>query len=93
MNWTTEIRKWDPPYRFVDVQLQGPYHLWHHTHRFESHDGGTRMIDVVRYSLPLGIVGRLVHAFKVRRDIERIFDYRFKRINDLFAGNALAEAN
>jgi len=51
------------------------------------------MIDVVRYSLPLGIVGRLVHALKVRRDIEKIFDYRSKRISDLFAGNALAGAN
>ena len=91
--WTTEIRRWDPPHRFVDVQSRGPYRLWHHTHRFESHDGGTRMIDVVRYTLPLGIVGRLLHTFKVRRDIAQIFDYRFKRINDLLASNALAGTN
>jgi len=91
--WTTEIRKWDPPHRFVDVQSRGPYRLWHHTHLFESHDGGTRMIDVVRYTLPLGIAGRLLHAFKVRRDVARIFDYRFQRINDLLAGNALAGGN
>jgi hypothetical protein len=51
------------------------------------------MTDVVRYRLPLGIIGRAVHSHKVRRDIEKIFDYRFKRISELFAGNALAEAN
>jgi ligand-binding SRPBCC domain-containing protein len=84
LNWTTEIRRWDPPFRFVDVQLSGPYRLWHHTHRFEAHDGGTRMADVVRYRLPLGAIGRAVHALKVRRDVERIFDYRFQRIGELF---------
>jgi len=86
--WTTEIRRWEPPHRFVDVQLQGPFGLWHHTHRFEPHKSGTRMTDVVRYRLPLGIIGRAVHSLKVRRDIESIFDYRFQRINQLFGGQA-----
>ncbi len=93
INWTTEIRRWDPPYRFVDVQLQGPYQLWHHTHCFESHRGGTRMTDVVRYRLPLGVIGRAVHSLRVRRDVGEIFDYRLHRINGLFAGSALAEAD
>jgi uncharacterized protein len=93
MNWTTEIRQWNPPYGFVDVQSRGPYQLWHHTHRFESHSGGTRMTDVVRYRLPFGIIGRAVHSLKVLRDIGKIFDYRFQRINKLFAGKALAEAD
>lgn len=89
--WTTQIRRWDPPFRFIDVQLSGPYKLWHHTHRFETCDGGTRMTDVVRYRLPFGLIGRAVHALKVRRDVEKIFDYRFKRIKELFAGAAVEE--
>lgn len=92
VSWTTEIRRWDPPFEFADVQLTGPYRLWHHTHRFEARNGGTRMIDVVRYSLPFGIVGRAVHALKVRRDIEQIFDYRFQRIGELFGGARLPES-
>jgi ligand-binding SRPBCC domain-containing protein len=84
VSWTTEIRRWDPPARFVDVQLSGPYQLWHHTHRFEARNGGTRMIDIVRYRLPFGPVGRLVNALVVRRDVERIFDYRNRRIGELF---------
>ncbi len=91
MPWTTVIRRWDPPSGFVDVQLQGPYRLWHHTHRFEPSDGGTRMKDIVRYRLPLGIIGRAAHFLKVRRDIEKIFDYRFQRINELFGGKAPLE--
>jgi hypothetical protein len=87
LRWTTEIRRWDPPHRFVDVQLSGPYKLWHHTHRFETHEGGTRITDVVRYRLPFGWIGRVVHALMVRRDVERIFAYRFQRIGELFAGS------
>jgi hypothetical protein len=84
LSWTTEIRRWNPPSRFVDVQLSGPYQLWHHTHRFEPRDGGTRMIDIVRYRLPFGPIGRLVNALAVRRDVERIFDYRNRRIGEIF---------
>jgi ligand-binding SRPBCC domain-containing protein len=83
--WRTEIRRWDSPYRFVDVQRSGPYKLWHHTHRFEAHEGRTKMIDVVRYRLPFGVLGRMVHALKVRGDVQRIFDYRRQRIHELFA--------
>lgn len=85
VTWTTEIKLWEPPFRFVDVQLSGPYRLWHHAHRFESRGGGTLMTDVVRYRLPFGIIARAMHAIKVRRDVERIFDYRFQRVCELFA--------
>jgi hypothetical protein len=49
------------------------------------------MTDVVRYRLPFGVIGRVAHAFKVRRDVERIFDYRFQRIGEMF-GARPAEA-
>jgi ligand-binding SRPBCC domain-containing protein len=86
MGWTTVIRHWDPPHRFVDVQLRGPYKLWHHTHRFEADHGGTRMTDVVRYRLPFGVLGRVMNTWMVRRDVERIFDYRLERIRQRFGG-------
>ena len=50
------------------------------------------MTDVVRNRLPFGMIGRAVHALKVRRDVKRIFDYRFQRINALFAGAGLKES-
>lgn len=84
LRWTTEILVWRPPEVFVDVQTRGPYRMWHHTHRFESEGDGTRMIDVVRYALPFGPFGRMAHTLSVRRDIEAIFDYRHRRITELF---------
>lgn len=80
VRWLTEIELWRPPYEFVDVQLEGPYSLWHHTHRFEECDGGTRIVDIVRYALPFGPLGRLVHRLRVSHDIAKIFDYREQRV-------------
>jgi ligand-binding SRPBCC domain-containing protein len=84
IRWRSEILHWDDPNRFVDVQRSGPYRLWHHTHRFEAHGERTKMTDVVRYVLPFGILGRIVHAIKVKRDVRQIFDYRYQRIAELF---------
>jgi ligand-binding SRPBCC domain-containing protein len=92
LEWTAEIRHWRPPFGFVDVQLRGPYRLWHHTHRLEPKDGGTLVTDVVRYRLPCGVLGRLMHAVKVRRDLERIFDYRFRRIEEMLGDAAPIKA-
>ena len=84
--WRTQIAVWDPPRRFVDVQLDGPYRLWHHTHEFEPEGEGTRMTDVVRYALPLGPLGEIAHAVLVRRDVEAIFDHRAEAIPALLDG-------
>jgi ligand-binding SRPBCC domain-containing protein len=85
IRWRTRIEQWDPSRRFVDVQLKGPYRLWHHTHLFEPLNAGTMMTDIVRYALPFGPLGRIVHAAFVQRDVEMIFEYRRRRIDELFA--------
>jgi hypothetical protein len=84
--WTTMIETYEPPHRFVDVQLKGPYKFWHHTHRFKETEQGTVIEDIVNYVLPLGPLGRLARAFLVRHQLEKIFDYRADVIAELFAG-------
>jgi len=91
IRWVTEIRSWDPPTSFTDVQLRGPYRLWEHTHRFQAVDGGTRMRDVVRYALSFGFLGRMAHGWVVKADLERIFDYRERKVAELL-GNAWTHA-
>ena len=76
VGWRARIEAWEPGRRFTDVQLSGPYRLWHHTHWFERDGDGTLMRDVVRYALPLGPIGALAHLLVVRRDLDRIFDFR-----------------
>jgi len=84
MDWTSCIEEWCPPTMFVDLQLKGPYRLWHHTHAFKSHRGGTLIADTVRYEVPMGGLGNLCAGWLVRRDVERIFDYRATQISTMF---------
>ena len=88
IRWTTRIAVWEPPERFVDVQVRGPYALWHHTHIFERDGDGTRVRDVVRYGLPLGPLGELAHRLFVRRDVERIFAFRRRAIESVFTSQS-----
>ena len=84
VRWRTRIELWEPPHRFVDRQLSGPYGIWHHTHTFEPDGaGGTLMRDVVRYTLPLGPLGALAYRLFVRRDLDRIFDFRHAAVQRL----------
>jgi len=76
ISWLTRIDEWQPGVRFVDAQIHGPYALWHHTHEFEADGDGTIVRDTVRYALPYGVLGGLAHLAFVRRDLEKIFDYR-----------------
>lgn len=87
MRWRTLIERWEPGRCFVDRQLKGPYALWHHTHTFTSVEGGgTQMHDVVRYQLPLGLLGDLSAHWLVRQQVRAIFAYRRKVITRLFQG-------
>lgn len=75
--WRTLIEHWRPENFFVDRQISGPYALWRHTHTFEEvAPGQTRMEDVVEYSIPFGVLGRLAHTLFVKRMVNKIFDYR-----------------
>jgi ligand-binding SRPBCC domain-containing protein len=73
LRWRTEIEVWEPPHRFVDLQIRGPYRLWRHEHLFVEQDDGTAVIDRVDYA-PIG--GALAQRLVVARDVERIFAYR-----------------
>ena len=82
LRWRTLIRVWQPPRRFVDEQIRGPYRQWIHEHTFEARDGGTLARDHVRYAVPLDL---LAHRWFVRPDIERIFNFRSEALRNRFA--------
>ena len=82
IQWQTEISSWDPPHSFTDRQLRGPYKLWEHLHTFEEVEGGTLTTDHVEYR---AIGGRLANWLMVERDLRKIFDYRRRRMIELFA--------
>jgi ligand-binding SRPBCC domain-containing protein len=88
LRWTSVIQAWEPPHRFIDVQLRGPFGLWHHEHRFApSGDGGTLMTDHVHHGVGWGPAGALARRLFVLGDVERIFDHRARVIPGLLAAD------
>jgi ligand-binding SRPBCC domain-containing protein len=83
LRWVSEIELWEPGRAFVDRQVRGPYRLWRHRHDFAPIGEETIVRDRVRYALPLGRVGELAHAVFVRRDLERIFEFRRQAVSQL----------
>ena len=87
MRWVTEITHVHEPEYFADDQRVGPYTLWHHQHHFKTTSEGVEMTDEIDYALPLGILGQLAHSLFVRREVNRIFDHRFKVLEMYFTKN------
>jgi ligand-binding SRPBCC domain-containing protein len=81
LRWRSEITAWEPPHRFVDEQRRGPYRMWHHEHRFEAFGDNTVVSDTVRYAV---WGGALIRNLFVVRDVEKIFDYRRKKLAEIF---------
>ena len=91
VNWITEITHVHEPFHFVDEQRFGPYAWWHHQHFFKAVDGGVEMTDEVNYALPLGIFGRIAQWLFVRKQLNDIFDYRYRVLNEFYNARTLTK--
>lgn len=84
VQWVTEITHVADKSFFVDEQRYGPYKFWHHKHFLKEIPGGVEMEDIVHYKLPMGFLGRLAHPLLVKPKLEEIFNYREKKLTELF---------
>ncbi len=84
LNWVTEITHVKDKNYFVDEQRFGPYAFWHHKHFLIETAQGIEMNDLVHYKLPLGILGKLANELFVKKQLKEVFDYRYKKVNELF---------
>ena len=80
LRWRAFVREYDPPVRFLDVQVRGPYARWEHRHLFLVDGEGTRVEERVVYRLPFGPLGRLAHTVLVGRQLKTLWAYRRQRI-------------
>jgi ligand-binding SRPBCC domain-containing protein len=81
--WKTRITLWDPPNQFIDEQIRGPYRKWVHHHLFEPRGDHTCMRDQVTYEIP--VFSEVINNLFVNRNVTRIFNFRRRRINELFS--------
>ncbi|KAA6439181.1 SRPBCC family protein [Dyadobacter flavalbus] len=84
LKWVTEITHVSENHYFVDEQRFGPYAFWHHQHRFTAIDEGVLMEDILNYKVPLGFIGDIVNAVFVRNEVNQIFQYRKKVLEERF---------
>ena len=82
--WKTKITTWEPPHKFEDTQIKGPYTLWIHTHTFTETDKGTLIKDTIKYKTPGWIFEPIIHKLFVKPDIEKIFKFRRKEFEKYF---------
>ena len=82
--WMTEITHVEEKRYFIDEQRFGPYDLWHHQHHFKVIEGGVEMTDIVHYRNPLWIAGRIANTLFLKNKLRTIFDYRFRKVEELF---------
>ena len=84
LDWRSRISNWNPPHRFVDEQIQGPFRLWVHVHRLYEQNGSTTIRDEISYQLPVWPFGEVIYPL-VSRQLYRIFRFRKQAIwNALF---------
>ena len=82
--WQSKIIDWQPNSKFSDTQTHGPYKYWHHRHEFLEKDEGTLMRDYIQYKVPFGVLGNSLVGHWIRKDLENIFNYRRKKIQEIF---------
>jgi ligand-binding SRPBCC domain-containing protein len=76
LDWMTEITHMKEYQYFVDEQRIGPYSMRHHQHKIEPIEGGVLMTDIITYQPPLGIIGSIAQNLFIKRQLQKIFDYR-----------------
>jgi ligand-binding SRPBCC domain-containing protein len=84
--WVTEIKHIREGHSFVDEQRLGPYRFWYHYHEIQKDGEGVLLIDRVSYQPPFSLLGRLLHWLYIRKNLERIFEFRRQRLQVLLSG-------
>lgn len=84
MKWVTEISQAIDKKLFIDEQRFGPYKFWHHKHIFEEKEGKVLMTDIVHYSVGYGFIGEIAHKLFIKKKLNQVFDYRFKKVEEIF---------
>ncbi|MEM8781611.1 MAG: TIGR01777 family oxidoreductase [Planctomycetota bacterium] len=94
--WVAVHRDYIDGLQFRDIQEQGPFAKWEHTHRVEP-DSTTAgktcvMHDHVQYQMPFWLLGEIAHVAFGRDKIEQMFAYRHDVLKrDLAEHQAAAE--
>jgi ligand-binding SRPBCC domain-containing protein len=78
--FTTKITALDKPCLFVDEMQRGAFKSFRHAHHFEEKDGLTRMVDVLEFESPFGILGKVVNKVFLKNYLGKFLEKRNRMI-------------
>jgi ligand-binding SRPBCC domain-containing protein len=79
-----EVATFDHEKLIALEQKQGPFARWFHAHQFEATDAGTRIIEKIEFEPPGGMLGFVVTANTIRKDLDKLLAFREKKLKEIF---------
>ncbi|HEY8749237.1 MAG TPA: TIGR01777 family oxidoreductase, partial [Tepidisphaeraceae bacterium] len=90
--WVARHFGYEPPRKFQDEQVEGPFKSEVHTHLcLPDPDGAANrsiLVDHIDYEPPLGAIGRLFASGMIRRSFDQTFLFRHRRMQRDLARHA-----
>ena len=80
------ISRYERPHFFQDTMLRGRFKFFQHDHQFDDIAGRTLMIDIVRFSFPLGPLGKAVGKQVVVPHVLKLMLRRFELLKRIAEG-------
>jgi ligand-binding SRPBCC domain-containing protein len=77
---TVSISEYDPPHRFVDERVGGAFHDLRLVHEFSTVEQGTRMVDILTFHSPLGVLGHLADTLVLARYMRALLRRRNRHL-------------
>src|ERR1700730_16325335 len=81
-HFTSRITAFDRPRYFQDTMQRGAFKSFVHDHFFERDGAKTKMTEVLKFSAPFGVLGRIAEKLVLRRYLKRLLELRAATIRD-----------
>ena len=80
--FTSRITAFQRPRYFQDAMQRGAFKSFVHDHEFRIENGGTRMVDILAFSAPLGILGLVAEKLILRQYLTKLLRLRAAAIKE-----------
>lgn len=81
---THEVASFERDKLIIVEQKQGPFKCWVHANHFEATEAGTKIREKIEYDPPGGLLGYVITADAIRKDLDKLMAYREKKLKEIF---------
>jgi ligand-binding SRPBCC domain-containing protein len=81
----SEVTAFQQEELIVEVQRTGPLRAFRHERRIDIDAGGVRLFERIEFEPPGGLVGLMVTAEKIEKELGPMMAYRQKRLGEILS--------